>query len=67
MVCVNSDMIKLWTISEELSKLYVAGREDSNFSNSNLRLRLYKPCLEIALVMTNNLIYDTHKESRKTS
>jgi hypothetical protein len=68
MVCVNLDMIKFWTISEELSKLYVAGRdvlmhgcsnwvrEESNFSNSNLRLRLYKPCFEIAVVMTNNLI-----------
>jgi hypothetical protein len=32
-------------------------REEFNFSNSNLRLRLYKPCFEIAVVMTNNLIW----------
>jgi hypothetical protein len=61
-------MIKLWTIREDLSKLFVAGRdvlmvaptawvrEESNFSNSNLRLRLYKPRFEIAVVITNNLI-----------
>jgi hypothetical protein len=65
MVCVNSDMIKLWTICEDLSKLYVASRcpygcsnwvrEESNFSNSNLRL--YKPCFEIAVVMTNHLLW----------